>query len=64
MHSTGYRLWTCRRYEYPYYIVDWIKNDTTNWRKINDKNGGTYQYFARMNQRVIRNRNYSNLNKK
>tara|TARA_B110000114_G_scaffold164729_1_gene184501 strand:+ start:117 stop:494 length:378 start_codon:yes stop_codon:yes gene_type:complete len=31
--------------------VDWIKNDTTNWRKINDVNGGTYQYFARMNKK-------------
>ena len=41
--------WSCRGYEYPDYIVDWIKNDTTNWRKLKDENGGTYEYFARMN---------------
>ena len=31
-------------------VVEWIKNDTTNWKKINDDNGGTYEYFARINQ--------------
>jgi hypothetical protein len=40
--------WTCRMYDYPDYVVEWIKNDTTNWVKINDDNGGTYRYFARI----------------
>ena len=40
--------WTCRVHDYPEDVVDWIKNDTTNWRKINDKNGGMYEYFARI----------------
>ena len=42
--------WTCRGYDYPEHVVEWIKNDTTNWKKINDDNGGTYEYFARINQ--------------
>jgi hypothetical protein len=42
--------WTCDGYDYPEHVVEWIKNDTTNWKKINDDNGGTYEYFARINQ--------------
>jgi hypothetical protein len=42
-------VWTCRGYDYPEHVVEWIKNDTTNWKKLNDDNGGTYEYFARMN---------------
>ena len=30
-------------------VVD-HKSDTTNWKKINDDNGGTYEYFARISQ--------------
>ncbi len=37
-----------RGYDYPERLVSWIKNDTTNWRKINDDNGGTYEYFSRI----------------
>ena len=43
--------WTCRGYDYPEHVVEWIQNDTACWRKLNDDNGGTYEYFARMNQR-------------
>ena len=43
--------WSCRGYDYPEHVVEWIKNDTTNWRKLNDENGGTYEYFVRMIQR-------------
>ena len=43
--------WTCYGYDYPDHVIEWIKNDSTNWRKINDENGGTYEYFARLNER-------------
>ena len=42
--------WTCQRYDYPDYVINWIKNDITNWRKINDDNGGTYHYYSREKQ--------------
>lgn len=32
--------WTARRYDYPEYVCQYIKE---NWVKINDDNGGTYQ---------------------
>jgi len=31
--------WTMKRYDYPDYVCEYIKN---NWVKINDDNGGTY----------------------
>jgi len=43
--------WTCRGYDYPEYVVEWIKNDQTNWKKINNDNGGTYEYFSRINNK-------------
>ena len=43
--------WTCRGYDYPEHVVEWIQNDMTCWRKLNDVNGGTYEYFARIDNR-------------
>ena len=48
--------WTCRGYDYPENVVEWIQNDTTNWKKLNDVNGGTYEYFARIDKEVRRTR--------
>lgn len=43
--------WSCRGYDYPEYVVEWIKNDQTNRKKINNDNGGTYEYFSRINNK-------------
>jgi len=32
------------------------KNDSTNWKKLNDENGGTYEYFARIDKRKYETR--------
>ena len=42
--------WTSRGYDFPEHVVEWIKNDATNWTKLNDDNGGTYEYFARIDK--------------
>ena len=46
--------WTCRRYEYPEHVVEWIQNDTINWKKLNAENGGTYEYFARKRVKIYK----------
>ena len=39
--------WTTQKYEYPDYVVEWIKSDTNDWHKISDDCGGTYENISR-----------------
>ena len=56
--------WTSKKYDYPEHVVLWIQNDNTNWKKLNDDNGGTYEYFARINKRQNNEKNKSKINQK
>ena len=48
-YDANWPCWTCRGYDYPENVVE----HTTNWRKVNDENGGTYECFTRINKYEI-----------